>query len=63
MDSSCLRKTQKDDSQQSDVKQQLGLMGIRNPRSSRTYSADNMLSSNLDGMPSAHLSWQDARWP
>jgi len=55
MDSSCRRKTPKGDSHKSDGKQQLGSMDIRNPRSAKTYSAENMLSSNLDGMPRAKL--------
>jgi hypothetical protein len=54
MDSSYLRKTPKDDSHRSDIKQQLGLMDIRKPRSSKTYSGENMLSSNLGGIPRAN---------
>ncbi len=63
MDSSCLKKTEKDDTPTSEVKQQRVSMDIRKPRSSKTYSAENMLSSNLDGMPRANCSAQNMRWP
>jgi hypothetical protein len=51
MDSSSQKKTAKNDTSISNVKQQLSPITIRKHKYSKTYSEENMLSSNVDGMP------------